>query len=93
MLKPGDVLRSKVHGEQSFDWTGIVIAIDRGETSEPGSGRRSRPATVTLLIDGPRMITRELGWIGCYTTTVIDATSDDVNHRITFLPPLNGCGA
>lgn len=81
MLKPGDVLRSKVKGslgpefdnDQEYDLTGVVIAIDRGEVGAPGTGRRGRPATVTLLIDGPVVITREISWLVRYTTTVITA--------------------
>lgn len=82
MLKPGDVMRSYAKGirtldkKQAYDWTGIVISIDLGEISNPNLNQKARPATVTLLIDGPVMITKEFGWVIMNTRKVIDGLSD-----------------
>lgn len=65
MLHPGDMFIVKeVRADVPVEWkTFTVIAIDRGETSNPSEGRKARPASVTILCDGPRIVTKDFSFL------------------------------
>lgn len=68
MLQPGDMFIVKdVQDNARVEWkTFTVIAIDRGETSNPSEGRKARAASVTILADGPRIVTKDFSFLRNY---------------------------
>lgn len=76
MLLPGDMFVIKESGDDAPGrWkTFTVIAVDHGQTSKPDEGRKARAASVTILCDGPRIVTKDFAFLRNYIKVACDGT-------------------
>lgn len=65
-LKPGDMYATKDTSTFS-DWkTVMVVAIDHGQMATKPGANDGRPASITLLVDGPRIVQMPFGFMRNY---------------------------
>lgn len=75
MLHPGDmfIVKSIIGTNDPVEWrTFTVIAIDHGQTSKPDEGQKARAASITILCDGPRIITKDFSFLRNYVKVAGD---------------------